>query len=143
MREIIPQRLWIGHALDADDIRNVLSAGVRAIVDLALQEVPPRMTRETIYLRFPLIDGAGNPPDVIRTAMESVASLLRRQIPTLVFCSAGMSRSPSLAAFALALAENREPQDCIVQILDNGPRDVSPVLWESLEKVYNELVGNG
>lgn len=142
MREVVPGRIWIGNALDVDDIRRVLDAGIEAIVDLAIQEVPPRMTRETIYLRFPLNDGAGNSANTLRTILESVASLLRRQIPTLIFCSAGMSRSPSVAAFALALAENRDPHDCVAQILDDGPRDVSPLLWQSLEQVYNEIVLN-
>ncbi len=141
MREVIPARLWIGNSLDVDDIRQVTSAGIEAIVDLAIQETPPRMTRETIYLRFPLNDGDGNSPDTIRTALESVSSLFRRGIPTLVFCSAGMSRSPTIAAFALALAENRNPMDCVSQILQNGPKDVSPVLWNCIEQVYNELTG--
>lgn len=140
MREVILGRLWIGNALDVDDTRKVVSAGIEAIVDLALQETPPVMMRESVYLRFPLNDGGGNSPEVIRTAIETVSSLLLREIPTLVFCSAGMSRSPAVAAFALGVSTDRHPRDCIAEILQDGPRDVSPVLWQSLEDVYDQML---
>jgi len=142
MREVIAGQLWIGNTFDVDDIRSVLDAGVQAIVDLALQETPKKMPRDMLYLRFPLNEGGGNSPDTIRIALESVASLLRREIPTLVFCSAGMSRSPSVAAFGLALAQQRDPSDCIGQVLGDGPRDVSSVLWKSLATAYDEIVAD-
>ncbi len=38
MREIIPQQLWLGHAIDARDIRLLHDTGVKAVVDLAHEE---------------------------------------------------------------------------------------------------------
>jgi hypothetical protein len=55
-----------------------------------------------VYLRFPLLDGAGNPPWLLRLAVEAVVSLLRAGVPALVFCSAGMSRTPAIAEGAVA-----------------------------------------
>ena len=143
MREVVSNRIWIGNTIDAADIPAVTNAGIEAIVDLALQELPPRMCRDTVYLRFPINDGEGNSADVLRTILATVASLFERRIPTLVFCSAGMSRSPSIAAFALALADNRQPDECLLEILDGGPQDVSPALWQALESVYNDIMTNG
>jgi hypothetical protein len=63
MREIIPRRLWLGNASDVRDLRRIHDLGVAAIVDLALEESVPQLTRDLIYCRFPLVDGSGNSPE--------------------------------------------------------------------------------
>ena len=64
--------LWIGTARDARDIKGVLDAGIEAIVDLAMMNEPVTPTRELVYLRFPLVDGGGNPPWLICAAVLAV-----------------------------------------------------------------------
>ena len=92
MRKVDGYRLWLGHAGDVVDLQGVLSNGILAVVDLALNESPVALPRDRTYCRFPLIDGLGNPPWLLRTAIETVACLLRSGTPTLVYCGAGMSR---------------------------------------------------
>src|SRR3954454_1421008 len=104
MRAIPGHPLWLGHVGDARDLRRVLSAGILAVVDLALNEPPAAVTRELVYCRFPLVDGSGNPPWLLRSAVEAVAGLVRSGTPTLVYCGAGMSRTPAVAAAALSRA---------------------------------------
>src|SRR5438128_708544 len=58
MRQIAPQRLWIGHAGDLRNMRAVLELGVTAILDLADSEPPASPPRDIVYCRFPLLDGA-------------------------------------------------------------------------------------
>ena len=132
MRQIASHPLWIGHALDGRDVRASLDAGIEALVDLAVNEPPVAITRELIYCRFPLSDGSGNPPWLLRSAAETVARLLQAQIPTLVFCSAGLSRSPCIAAAGLALALNLPPDECIRIVTAGAPSDVSPALWHAV-----------
>ena len=86
---------------DARDIKGVLDAGIEAIVDLAKMCEPVQPTRELVYLRFPLEDGADNPPWQITAAVHTVVGLLRLGVPTLVACEGGMSRSLVIAAAAL------------------------------------------
>ncbi len=62
------------------------------------------VTRDLVYCRFPLVDGAGNDARILKMAVHTVAELLRKEVKTLVFCSAGMSRAPSIAAAALTVA---------------------------------------
>ena len=124
--------LWTGNVADARDLPALLSAGDEAVVDLALNELSPRLTRELVYCRFPLVDGAGNPPWLLRAAVEAVAGLVRSQVPTLVFCSAGMSRSPAVAAVALSAARGLVPTECLTLVTKGGPRDVSASLWNDL-----------
>ena len=71
MREIIPTRLWIGNAMDARNVTGVLGLGVSAIVDLAIEEPPIQFPRDVVYCRFPLIDGVGNQPTVLRVAIDT------------------------------------------------------------------------
>ena len=136
MHEVVPNLLWIGHAHDARDARTVLDAGITAVVDLAYEESPAQIPRNLVYCRFPLVDGAGNDSQMLRLAIESVVSLLGSDTPTLVSCSAGMSRSPVIVAAALSVYRN-EPLDQALQALARSkPIDVSPVLWDDVVKLF-------
>jgi hypothetical protein len=89
MRPVADRPLWLGHAGDLRDPRAVLSLGVEAIVELADSEQLAILPRELVRLRFPLSDGGDNPPWLLHLACESLAALLRADIPTLVCCAAG------------------------------------------------------
>ncbi len=114
---------------DAHDVPSVLSLGILAVVDLALNEPPTKLPRELAHCRFPLIDGSGNPRWLLRAAVETVTSLLRSGTPTLVYCGAGMSRTPAIAGAAIALVIGCTPQEGLTIALQSRPSDVSPALW--------------
>jgi hypothetical protein len=132
MRQIQPYALWLGHEGDARDLRHLLSMGLTALVDLALNEPPATLTRELTYCRFPLLDGTGNPGWLIRLAVETTAALVRAQVPTLVFCSNGMSRAPVVVAAALAQVTRQTLDESLVTLAHGGPSDISPGLWEEV-----------
>lgn len=135
MRQLSPYPLWVGNVAEARDLRTVLAAGITAIVDLAANEPPVPVTRELSYCRFPLVDGPENESWLVRAAVETTASLIRSRVPTLVCCGAGMSRSPAIAAAALAVAEGRPPQECLAFVAQSGACDVSPGLWQQASSV--------
>ena len=132
MRRIDGFPLWIGTARDARDIKGVLDAGIEAIVDLALEEPPIRPTRELVYLRFPLLDGEGNPPWLLRMGMDAVEALVGSGVPTIVACGAGMSRSPAIAAMVMSQVMGIEPSTALTTLQAGGPCDISPGLWKEL-----------
>ena len=132
MRKVADLPLWIGTARDARDIRAVLDLGIGAVVDLAMDEPPVHPTRELVYLRFPLVDGEGNPAWLLRLAVDAVAELLTAGAPTLVACSAGASRSPVIAAMAIAKWQGIRPEDALTRI---GHGDVSPALWREVTRI--------
>jgi hypothetical protein len=136
VRPIPGYPLWLGHVGDVRDLRAVLAAGIVAVVDLALNEPPAAVTRELVYCRFPLVDGAGNPPWLLRSAVETLAGLVRSGTPTLVFCGAGMSRTPAVAAAALSRACGVSPAEALVLIAQAGAADVSPGLWRDLQALF-------
>ncbi len=139
MHEVIPSRLWIGNTMEARDLRRLLEMGVAALVDLAIEELPPDVVRELVYCRIPLIDGASNSPERLRLAVETVASLIRSGTPTFVFCGAGMSRSPAIAAAALAFVEGADPNAVLQRIVTGFPHDVSPALWQEVTACLQRL----
>src|SRR5262245_39233227 len=133
MRSISGYSLCLGHAGDARDLRAVLAADIAALVDLAVNEPPAKVTRELVYCRFPLVDGMGNPPWLLQLAVQTVADFLRTRVKTLVYCANGMSRSPCIAGAAVSAIRGCDPNEGLAAVTQGGPRDVSPVLWEEVQ----------
>ncbi len=136
MRPIAGFPLWIGHIGDVRDPRALLSAGVLAVIDLALNEPPARLPRELVYCRFPLIDGAGNPPWLLRAAVDCVADFLRSGTPTLVYCGAGMSRSPCIAAVGIARVRGCSAEEALLWVAKSGAVDVTPGFWAEVKAAH-------
>ncbi|MBA4063101.1 MAG: protein phosphatase [Isosphaera sp.] len=135
MRRIDGHPLWVGTARDARAIQQVLGAGIEAVVDLALMCEPVAPPRDLVYLRFPLLDGAGNPPWLICAAVHAVEGLVRLQIPTLVACDGGMSRSVVIAAAGLWwLTPQTPPDEVLRRVAAAGPADVHPALWADVKR---------
>lgn len=118
--------------MDVDDMTVVYDAGIEALVDLALNEKPAQLTRELVYCRFPMNDGGGNSPKVLRVAVDTVQSFISKQIPTLVYCSAGMSRSVAVVAAALARSGGESLDDTLLKLVSGQPHDVSPLFWSDI-----------
>jgi hypothetical protein len=135
MRRIESLDLWVGGRGDVRDVAWVVRAGIRALVGLALDEPPLAASREVVTCRFPLMDGSGNRRGELRAAVETVAALVHARVPTLVVCSAGMSRSPAVCAAALALVTERSADECLRSVTKGAPADVAPGLWADLTAV--------
>ena len=85
MREILPNQLWIGNAGDGRDAERLLQNGVVVVINLAAEEPSPILPRSMIYCHFPLADGPQDDEDVLDVAIQTVVSLLKKRIPTLVY----------------------------------------------------------
>lgn len=135
MREVVENLFWIGNVGDVADMAAVYDAGIEALIDLAENEKPLQLTRDMIYCRFPLNDGGGNSPKRLGAAIHTVQFLIAKQMPTLVYCSAGMSRSVAIAAAALARHRESSLDEVLLQLVSGRPHDVSPVLWNDICEV--------
>ena len=133
MRQILPHYLWLGHAGDGRDFRRILDTGIQAMVQLAAEEPALVSPRDLICCRFPLVDGPGNDMKMLQLAIGMVANLLEKKIPTLVFCGAGLSRSPAILAAAMALIFKQSPDECLKQVAEHFPADVAPGFWEEVK----------
>jgi hypothetical protein len=137
MRQIEPHALWLGHAGDGRDPRAILDAGIQAVVQLAAEEPDLELPRDLIFCRFPLIDGPSNDLKLLDLATTTVANLLEKNVPLLVCCGGGMSRSPAIAAAALAMVYQEQPDDCLKQIAEHHPADVVPGLWFDVKRILD------
>lgn len=142
MHEIHPNRLWLGHALDIREPRPLFDAGITAVVDVALEEPPAQLPRQLIYCRFPLNDGGGNEPSILLQAIQTVVDLLSSGTRTLVACSAGMSRSPTIAAFSLAAHLSQEPKDVVARIADIKSLELKAALWNDVANIFSKVRRN-
>jgi predicted protein tyrosine phosphatase len=85
------------------------------------------------------MDGQQTSPFVLRAAIEMLVSLLNKEIPTLVCCSAGMSRSPAVTAGAMAIFQGGDPDDRLREIAMDHPHDVAPLLWQDVRRICAEM----
>lgn len=138
MIRIEPHLLWLGHAGDCRDVTKVLDAGIQAVVQLAVEESPVLFPREVIFVRIPLHDGSNNSPDSLRLAVATVQQLLVANTPTLLCCSAGMSRSPAIAACAIARIHTQTPTESLAYIQSRHGTDISPRLWHDLLACFSK-----
>jgi protein-tyrosine phosphatase len=137
MDQILPHRLWIGHAGDSRNYPHLLEIGIEAIIQVAIEELPLQPPRELVYMRFPLADGGGCQAELINLAITAVASLIVSGVPTLISCAAGMSRSPAIAAAALAVANRSTPELSLREVARYRRADVSPGLWSAILEVLS------
>lgn len=133
MRKVDEHALWVGNVGDLRDARTLLAAGIEAIVELADSEPFMALPRQLIRCRFPMSDGGDNSHWLLRLAAESVATFLRNDVPVLICCSAGMSRSVCVAAAGLALAETQPLSQTLLTVSATGPVDISPGLLSQLQ----------
>ena len=135
MRQISAHLLWLGNAGDDRDCQRLLDTGIQAVVQLAAEESVLDLPRDLVYCRFPLVDGPGNDWKRLQLAITTVANLLEKKVPTLVVCGAGLSRSPVIAAAAIALVFQQPADECLKQVAEHFPADVAPALWDEVKRV--------
>ncbi len=143
MNQILPYPIWVGHAGEGRDFRRVFDAGIKALVQLAVEEPPPQPPRELVCCHFPLVDGNGNDAVILALAIRAVAALVRARLPTLVICNAGVSRAPAVVAAALALAHGEPLEECLKHVVRYHRSDVSPGFWSEVAGMFDTLVGEG
>jgi hypothetical protein len=141
MHQVPGELLWVGHSGDLHDHKLLWDAGIEAIVDVALDEPFPDLPRDFIYCRFPLMDGGGNLPHLLQTAIMTTVHLLECKVPTLAVCSVGMSRSPAIASAALAVWKKEPLDDWLHKVSVVKSMDLSLDLWSDVAGAVRELQG--
>lgn len=132
MRQVPGAKLWIGSGDDPSISSAITEAEIAAVVDLAKGDKPPSSVRGPLFLHVPLVDNAGNSPELLRKAIDAVAALVRDDVPTLVYCNRGLSRSAAIAAAALAKAHDKDANETASALCRDLDVDVSVALWMDL-----------
>jgi protein-tyrosine phosphatase len=135
MDQILPYSLWLGHAGDGRDYSRLCELDIKVLVQLAAEEPPLLPPRAITYLRFPLVDGAGNQGELLTIAISTITTLISLRIPTLICCGVGLSRSPAIAAGAISWTSGEAPEQSLIRIIQHRHADVSPGLWDAVRGV--------
>ena len=143
MREIQSELLWTGNACEARDARGLFDTGIAAVIDLAYEERPAQLPRQLVYCRFPIVDGPGNDPFLLRLALLTTVELLRSETPGIVACSAGMSRSPTIAICALAVHLDQSPEIVLAAVNEKSSFELHGDLWADVGEIVAELQSAG
>ncbi|MFK7818004.1 MAG: protein phosphatase [Planctomycetaceae bacterium] len=139
MHRVPPHSVWIGNAGDIRTPSTLIQIGIQAVVDVAFEEPPAVLLRKFMYCRFPLNDGGNNDPDVLKMAIQTVLGLIRSDIPTAVACSAGMSRSPTIVACAIAALNDSEPIAELKHISAVRTLEANGELWAQATEAVQQL----
>lgn len=135
--DTVAQNLFVGTAEDASDEATVQDHYITVVVSLTHNDpagdVPADLTHEAV----PMMDGPQNSRDAFERAVNTVLSHLAAGDKTLVHCSAGASRSPTVAATALAFHSGDDLNAAFKQIRDRRPAtDPHDALLRQAHAVY-------
>lgn len=136
MYELHSELLWFGNAIEIREPAGLFEVGVQAVIDVAFEEKPSLLPRQLIYCRFPIVDGGGNDEEVLRVAVRTTVDLISSGTKTIVACSAGMSRGPMIATFALAAFNSESPKRIIQAIAEKRALEVNGKLWNQLNAIF-------
>lgn len=139
MLNIPTTNVWLGNARDLRNVPEILNNGVTAIVDLAIEEPLPKLPRTTNYCRFVLTDDGENDPANVRAAILAASAFIRGGHVTGICCSAGLNRSPSIAAAAISHVSGESPVKCLELVASAKDIDVNPALWNQVIEVLLEI----
>ena len=131
--------LFVGTVEDATDDSALETHSVTTIISLT-HETPSFTEQELTIHSIPLIDGPQHNRQQFTKAVEETIAALEADGGVLVHCSAGASRSPTVAATALALSQDMELEDALQQVADNRDGvDPHESLLRQAAYVYTEL----
>ena len=131
--------LFVGTVEDATDDSALETHSVTTIISLT-HETPSFTEQELTIHSIPLIDGPQHNRQQFTKAVEETIAALEADGGVLVHCSAGASRSPTVAATALALSQDMELEDALKQVaVDRDAVDPHEALLRQAAHVYTEF----
>jgi protein-tyrosine phosphatase len=136
MHRIPPHALWIGSSGDLNDWRRLYDVGIQAVMHVAYEEPPLRLPHDFVACRFPVIDGDENSATALKLAIATLTHFLDEKFACLVCCQAGLSRSPAIAAAALARTTKRPFTECLDLIRNHHACAVHPGLVSQIQKLF-------
>lgn len=136
---MIEIRSWLYVGKFVDSINEVLLQNHDIGALLALHD--PVTPSGIPYLFVPFIDGEPLHIPALETAISFVRAQAAEGRRVLVACSAGISRSPSLATAVIKIQENRTLLDSLHEVRAKHPRAMPDhIHWEGLCAYFGEDV---
>jgi protein-tyrosine phosphatase len=133
----VARNLFVGTAADATDESTLNAHDISVIISVTATSHAGNAPAEVTLIEVPMMDGPQNSQDAFETAVAAVMSRLAAGDRILPHCSAGASRSPAVAAAALALHTDSELEAAVQQVLTRRPAaDPHDALIRQAHAVY-------
>jgi len=137
--DLVGPDLFVGTLDDATDSHRLEKDEITTVVSLT-HETPDLSAQTLDIYSIPLIDGPQNSRDQFTKAVKETVTALTDGERVLVHCAAGASRSPTVAATALALVQELDLEDAIQQVADRREAvDPHEALLRQAVHVYTQL----
>jgi len=131
--------LFVGTAEDAGAGALLCEQGVETIVSVTHSGPDGGFPAGVTVERVPMMDGPRNEQQRFDRAVTHVLSCLEAGTCVLVHCSAGASRSPAVAATALALHDGVTLDEAFEQVANRRPAvDPHAAIVRQAARVYTE-----
>lgn len=131
--------LFVGAVGDAGDKALMCEYGVEAIISLTHDSPDDGFHSDLEVVRLPMKDGPQNDQQVFEQAVIHVLSRLRAGDNVLVHCSAGASRSPAVAATALALYKEVGLETALEQVANRrNAADPHEAVIRQAARIYTQ-----
>jgi protein-tyrosine phosphatase len=117
MDQVFPE-IYVGTELDASDEQLLRKHGVDIVVSLTHSNPD---TGNVTRLDVPMIDGPQNDSEVFAEAVSKVIEHRESGRTILTHCSAGASRSPSVAATAISNLTGKDLNEAFNQVIERRP----------------------
>ncbi len=113
--------LFVGTLADAADEELLTENGIDRIVSLTYGDPEAGYPKSISISQCPMMDGPRNDEETFQEAVEAVLSGFDQDETVLIHCSRGASRSPAVAATAVAIYEQIEIAESFERIGNRRP----------------------
>lgn len=139
----VAERLFVGTVEDAGDAALVRKHGVTNVVSLTHSTPDGGFPAGLTVVNVPMMDGPRNDQQRFERAVTRSVACLEAGESLLVQCSAGGSRSPAVAATALALTEDLPLEEAFDRVIQRREAaDPHRAIVQQAERTYNSLKDN-
>ncbi|USZ69084.1 dual specificity protein phosphatase family protein [Halorussus salilacus] len=139
MDQIAPG-LFVGSIEAAADADRQEAAGITTVCKLTHALPTGGYPDDVSLVDAPMMDGPRNDPAAFRRAVEAVVAALDARETVLVHCSRGSSRSPAVAAAALAVRRDCSVETALAEVQKSRAQaDPHPALVRRAEDALDAL----
>jgi len=114
----VSKGIYVGTESNAGDESLLRKHGVDTVISLTHSNPD---TRNLTRLDVPMIDGPQNDSEVFAEAVSKVVEHRESGRTVLIHCSAGASRSPSVAATAISHLTEKDLNEAFNQVIERRP----------------------
>ena len=123
-----------------DEFDWLLNQGVKSIVTMTENSLPENWVKDIDYLHVPTPDFTAPNMEEIDSAVEFINDQIKKDMPAMVHCAAGMGRAGTILACFFVKYKKFTARDAINKIRDERPGSIQSDVQELAIQYYEKYV---